>query len=91
MCLPSPSMPVDWTMIAVRVCADEVFVEEYLWDCRKALGASQCGDRVEAVMFRWMLQGQVLDRRQRQQATSSASESQGPCSEVQTRATTAIF
>jgi len=42
-------------------------------------------------MFRWMLQGQVLDRRQRQQATSSASESQARAQEVQTRATTAIF
>jgi hypothetical protein len=67
-------MPVDWTMIAVGVYADEGFVEEYLWDYRKALGDSQCGGGVEAVMFRWMLQGQVLDRRQ--QATSSASESQ---------------
>jgi hypothetical protein len=76
MCLPSPSMPVDCTMIAVGVCADEVFVREEMRDCRKALSDSRCGGRAEAVMFRWMLQGQVLDRRQRQQATSSASESQ---------------
>jgi hypothetical protein len=74
MCLPSPSMPVDCTMIAVGGCADGVYVNVGLYYCRKALSDSQCGGRVEAVMFRWMLQGQVLDLRQRQQATSSASE-----------------